>query len=138
MQSMTEASTVVDGRPAGASDQEEEDWDNNELVLGPSERSTIPKDTAAEPTEDAQLPENTTHDPTLEVSPAADVEMPKTKEGQFHDVTPDMVVEEELNYEDVIEEKAIDKPHQPETDPQEGDIEDSDAGETDGQKMPVS
>ena len=78
------------------------------------------------------------HDPTPEVSPAADVEMPEAKEGQFKDATPDVVVEEELDYKDIVEEEAIDEPGKCETDPQEVDVEDSDLGETDRQKTPIS
>ena len=98
----------------------------------------MPQDTTAEPMEDAQLPMDPMYDPTPEVSLAADIEMPEAEEGQFPDVTPDVVIEEELNYEDVMEEEAIDEPGKLEPDPQEANVEDSDAGETDKQKTPIS
>ena len=64
--------------------------------------------------------------------------MPEAEEEQFTDATPDVIVEEELDYsKDVIKEEVIDRPDEQETDTQEADIEDSDVVETDGQKMPI-
>ena len=97
----------------------------------------MPKDTVAEPMEAAQLPADPTHDQTPEISPVGDVEMPEGEGNQFADATPDMIIEEELDYEDVGEE-MVDELDEQEANEQELDAEDYNTMQTDGQKMPIS
>ena len=72
MHDTTQVPPIQGGRPAGLSKHKEEDWDNDELTLGPSEKLTMPKETMVELTETAQLSADPTHGPTAEVSPVGD------------------------------------------------------------------
>ena len=55
--------------------------------------------------------------------------MSEAEEEQFEDATPNIIMEEELDYEDVINKETANRLHEQELDTQEADIEDSDAVE---------